>query len=613
MRSTRHDIGSGWAIWIVLGVFLLFGITARAEQIDPETQGYLGNMGTKDLGPRGERVIPSLDFSDASLTDVLRAIAKFSGLNIVASHNVQGSVSVFLKDVTVRSALNAILGTNGYSYIHRDNVVYILPASALGEDTVKLITRVYFLQYLDAEEVANSLTSKGGGSGSSGQQQGASAGDAANAMASFMTDLMGGGESAGQSSRGGGSRGGGGGSGAGGSSNGNISFNKSANAIIITDTPEEVERVVAILDELDRPFKQVQIEARLIELRLTDDFELGIDWFYFNQDSPENRGDVNLAPLDRSTGLAEAAGMFQFGWLGSAGEALNGFIQAMEQQDKMRILANPIVAALHNTTAQIRITNDIPYVEANVSQGVITESVSFKETGITLEVTPRINDQRDITMRIKPIQRIAGPRIILQNSNAFPVDERSAETELRVPDASTIVIGGLRSSETEKTLEKVPVLGDIPLLGNAFKRRLDKVVQTDLLLFVTPTIVKDYQLTPREEDRYDEFERLQRTLERNAQDIRIEEQRREEKEIEKQEKQLENERKRREKKLSKQKARLEKELEAEAVRMEWEKGEDHGSQSQSTGIDEQKTQWNWEGDWALESNKENVETVVSTR
>ena len=170
------------------------------------------DVGSKDLGPRGDRIIPSLDFSDAELTDVLRAIAKFSGLNIVASDTVQGQVSVFLEEVSVRSALNAILSTNNFGYICRDNVVYVLPAEKLGEDKVQKITRVFFLQYLNAEEVAKSLSElftgdsggRGGGGGGGGSA-GAGGGGGG-----------GGGGAGGGGGGGGGAGGGGGGGGVGG-------------------------------------------------------------------------------------------------------------------------------------------------------------------------------------------------------------------------------------------------------------------------------------------------------------------------------------------------------------------------------------------------------------
>jgi type IV pilus assembly protein PilQ len=418
---------------------------------------------SKDLGEGGERIIEALDLSDAELTDVLRAIAKFSGLNIVASEEIEGRVSVFLEGVSVRNALDAILTTNGYGYVRRENVVYVLPAEQLGEDRVRKVTRVYFLQYLDAAEVEESLKelfSSGGGSG------GGAAGGGSNPLAA----------------------------------------NPASNSIIVTDTPEEVEKIIALLREIDRPFKQVRIEARLIEARLDFDSDIGVDWAYFEQGHTDNKIDVNLTQVDRITGVNNIAGMWQFGLVRDGGKVVNGFLQAEAEEDNIKILANPNVTALHNTKAIIRIVNEVPYIETTISQGVITESVIFKETGVTLEVTPMINDEGFIVMNIMPRQIIAGPRIILQNSNAFQVDERSVETTLRVRDGDTVVIGGLRSSEDTQTKQKVPGLGDIPILGNLFKRRVDKLIETDLLLFVTPRIAKDFKLNKRESKRYNEFD-----------------------------------------------------------------------------------------------------------
>lgn len=481
MKSKMHRrLPSLMAMILIVGAVWLirFPEGARAQE-EVSLSPAMASVGTKDLGARGEKIIPSMDLSDAELTVVLRAIARFSGLNIIASDEVVGKVSLYLEDVSVRSALDAILTTNNYGYIYRDNVVYVLPAARLGEDRVRTITRVYFLQYLNAVEVEESLSQVFSGSGAGGAQAGGSP----------------------------------------------ISSNPSSNSIIITDTPDQVEKIVALLEEIDRPFKQVRIDSRLVEFRIDVNQQLGIDWTYFEQGSEQNRLDINLSPWDRATGMTRSAGMFQFGLVRDGGKTLQGFIQANEDANNVRILANPSVTALHNTKAIIRITNDIPYVEANISQGVITESVSFRETGITLEVTPRINDEGNIIMKVRPSQKIAGPRIILQNSNAFPVDERSVETELRIPDNTTVVIGGLRSSETGKTRQKVPGLGDIPVLGAIFTRRLDTMVQTDLLLFITPSIVQDHRLTQKEEKNFNAFEQINRQLHRTIEedDRRIQE------------------------------------------------------------------------------------------
>ncbi|HEQ60048.1 MAG TPA: hypothetical protein ENN74_00395 [Firmicutes bacterium] len=556
-----HLQGLGRLAIILLGAVVLLGALPGSAEDGEESLAAVREVGTKDLGERGELVIPSLDLSDAELPVVLRAIAKFSGLNIIASEDVRGKVSLFWENVTVRNALDAILTTNDYSYIRRGNVVYVLPEAKLGEDRVKTVTRVYFLQYLDAAEVEESLREVFGSQGSGG---------------------------------------GGGSSGAGKT----ISSNVSSNSILITDTPEQVDKIVALLEEIDRPFKQVRIETRLIEMRYNVGQQLGIDWTYFEQGSPQNQLDINTAPFDFATGLTQAAGMFQFGLIRDGGKTLSGYIQAHNKSNNVRVLANPAVTVLHNTKALIEITNDIPYVEANISQGVITESVSFKTTGITLEVTPRINDEGDIIMWVKPTQQIAGPRVILQNSNAFPVDKRSVQTELRVPDNTTIVIGGLRSSETENTRVKVPMLGDIPFLGALFTRKEDSVVETDLLLFVTPRIVSDYLLSDKEVKDYNEFDNIGENLKKVIEE-------REKKEREQEERRLSREARNA---LLEQRRQEwnERRGGASAGSVDFEIEEESLSPTSSSSSSSPQpapitaSRFDWEGDWALEEGSNEI-------
>ena len=561
MKQKMHLQGLGRLAIILLGAVVLLGALPGSAEDGEESLAAVREVGTKDLGERGELVIPSLDLSDAELPVVLRAIAKFSGLNIIASEDVRGKVSLFWENVTVRNALDAILTTNDYSYIRRGNVVYVLPEAKLGEDRVKTVTRVYFLQYLDAAEVEESLREVFGSQGSGG---------------------------------------GGGSSGAGKT----ISSNVSSNSILITDTPEQVDKIVALLEEIDRPFKQVRIETRLIEMRYNVGQQLGIDWTYFEQGSPQNQLDINTAPFDFATGLTQAAGMFQFGLIRDGGKTLSGYIQAHNKSNNVRVLANPAVTVLHNTKALIEITNDIPYVEANISQGVITESVSFKTTGITLEVTPRINDEGDIIMWVKPTQQIAGPRVILQNSNAFPVDKRSVQTELRVPDNTTIVIGGLRSSETENTRVKVPMLGDIPFLGALFTRKEDSVVETDLLLFVTPRIVSDYLLSDKEVKDYNEFDNIGENLKKVIEE-------REKKEREQEERRLSREARNA---LLEQRRQEwnERRGGASAGSVDFEIEEESLSPTSSSSSSSPQpapitaSRFDWEGDWALEEGSNEI-------
>jgi len=416
----------------------------------------------KDLGPPGDLVIEYLEQSDAPLPDVIRFLAKFSGLNVMVGQDVKGTVSCHFEKITVKDALESILVTNGYGYIVTGEVVQIRKAADLGEEKVEMVTQVFILQYLSAAEVEESL----GTLFSAGGQ-------------------------------------GGGASGGGGKS---ITASPSANAIIVNDTPARVSEIARLIKEIDRKLKQVMIDAKLVEVSYDFSRNIGIDWGGFHGSSPEDRVDVNLGnTTDAMSGLVGQAMQWQFGIVRDNFD-IQAFIQLQTDVNDLRILANPRILSLHNRTAIIKITDDRPYIQQSIDQGVITQSVQYQTTGIVLEVTPRINDDGYVTMMVKPSQRIAGPTIFLQGSSAFPVDERSAQTELILRDGQTAVIGGLRRQDIQKVMRKVPFFGDIPVLGLAFRRSEDKVKESELLLFITPHIVTERNLlTEIEASRLDDF------------------------------------------------------------------------------------------------------------
>jgi len=467
---------------VVSATMPFVGSVPAQEEASYATQEREPAAERKDLGPAGDIVIPNLNFSETELSNVIRSLANVSGLNILAGKDVEGTVSCYFQNVTVRDALESILATNGYGYIVTGNVVQVRPADELGEDQVETVTQVFILQYLDAEEVEQSLSSAfGGGGGASG--------------------------------------------GGGGGRQSKISANPGSNAIIVSDIPSRVSEIVRVLSRIDRRLKQVMIEARLVETSYDFSRQIGIDWAVYKTADPYDAVDVNLgntvAP-EGQNGLQPLQWMFGT----TRGDySIDAFLQLEEDNNDIRVLAAPRIMCLHNRTATVRIVDDLPYVESNVSQGVITQSVMYKETGITLEVTPRINEEGMVIMRVTPSQKIAGPRISLQDSEAFPVNERSAETELILGDGTTAVIGGLKSQDVQKVVRQVPFLGDIPLLGYLFKRHEDFLKETDLLLFITPHIVKDeIELTDEEMHSFEMFKNVNETVDRRQADIEKKEQ-----------------------------------------------------------------------------------------
>jgi type IV pilus assembly protein PilQ len=416
----------------------------------------------RDLGEKGLIIIESLELNEADLSDVVRLLARIAGINIITG-DIKGSISVYLENVTVQSALEAILSSQGYGFIYDGNIVRVVDASRLGEDRVETVTESFPLNYLPALEVATNLKKVFTG-------------------------------------------------GQGGASTSHIEANIEANTVIAVDTPRRMEDIRKLIQILDQRNEQVEIEGRFVEISYTQDQQYGLDWKYFQD--PANTLDVNLAP--GALNASNVAGQFKFAVI-TGQNNLTGFLQALETDNDIRVLANPKILALENKEALIELINEIPFVEANVSQGVITESVQFQKTGITLKVTPQIAEEAGgtfVRMKVELEQRIAGPNVVLQNSTAFPIDARHAKSELIVPDDSTVIIGGLRSNDMKYTYDKIPVLGNIPFFGLPFRKRIKKDDQTELLLFVTPRVIYDHPpLDCKEQELHDKIEKVADSLE----------------------------------------------------------------------------------------------------
>ncbi len=422
----------------------------------------MGKPDRRDLGEKGRIVIESLDLNEADLADVVRLLARISGINIITG-DLKGSITVYLENVTVQAALTAILSSQGYGYIFDGNIVRVVDARKLGEDRVETITETFLLNYLPADNVADSLRKV-----FSGNQAGSSASQ--------------------------------------------IEANIEANAIIVVDIPRRVEDIRKLVEILDRRFEQVEIEGRFVEISYNQEQEWGVDWKYFQD--PANTLDVNLSPS--ALNASDVAGQFKFAIINGR-DNLTGFLQALETNNDIRILADPKILALENKEATIELTDEIPFVEANVSNGVVTESIQFQETGIRLIVTPQIAQEQEgtyVRMKLELEQRIAGPNVVLQNSTAFPIDSRRAMSELIVPDDSTVIIGGLRSNDLTYTYEKIPLVGNIPLLGKAFQHRVKRDDQKELLLFVTPRVIYDHPpLDCKEQQLHDKIDEVVDSLE----------------------------------------------------------------------------------------------------
>jgi type IV pilus assembly protein PilQ len=313
--------------------------------------------------------------------------------------------------------------------------------------------------------------------------------------------------------------------------NGASSIDANTNSIIITESLEGMLATENLISQLDQRPRQVLIEAKLIEVDANSSLDYGIQWSMYgnqtgsfagqngttiigsqagitavpynpvlNQNQIQttlfNNGGTGLGASGAGTGVSlpatNVSGAFTLGRVAS-NYLLNATISAAAAEGKAKVLSDPKIATLNNQPANINVTTQIPYVTANVaSTGVQTQTVSYVTEGIQLTVTPSINADGRIMLIINP--NVSQPSSTAASNTATgapAVDSRAAQTTVLVRDGETIVIGGLISDNLQDTIAKIPILGDIPVLGWLFKKKTKTRVRNELLIFVTTHVMPD--------------------------------------------------------------------------------------------------------------------------
>jgi type IV pilus assembly protein PilQ len=413
----------------------------------------------------------SLDFQGADLRAVLRTFAEISGLNIVIDPTIQGTVDVALRDVPWDQALDIILRANRLGYVIDGTIVRIAPLAALQveqEERRKLAealalsgeleTVTKSLSYARAEELRPLLTA---------------------------TVL---------------------------SQRGTIQTDARTNTLIITDLPERLARAQALLGTLDRPEPQVEIEARIVQTTREFSRILGVQWG-FNSRASQALGNTlplafpNQGSITGRTGQAQGPPVPDPGTdaantvvnlgvngastaLGLALGSVNGAINldvalsALERQGQGRLLSTPRVSTQNNVEAEITQGVQIPI--QTVANNTVT--VTFKDAALTLRVTPQLTAADTFIMRISVEN--AAPDFSRSVNNIPPIDTQRALTQVLVSNGETTVIGGIYVSREQAADDRTPGLHRIPLLGWLFKRETLSDESRELLIFITPRIIR---------------------------------------------------------------------------------------------------------------------------
>jgi general secretion pathway protein D len=264
-------------------------------------------------------------------------------------------------------------------------------------------------------------------------------------------------------------------------------------SLIVTALPHKMEQIKHLVKVFDRRPRQVFIEAKIVQVALSDEYRLGVNWEHvfqgidprFSLNSVSSPGSISGV----KNPVNPAATLTYKTILGNAD--LTMVVQALKQVGETKILSNPHVAVLDGEEATIKVVTDEPYAEAQIESGttnVVGESITFIEVGVTLSVTPRINGDGMISTIIRPeVSTVIGT---YQAYRTVPIVRRAyAETTVMVKDRETVIIAGMIENAKRNVQSRVPFLGRIPLVGVLFRTTADEVTSKELITFLTPRIV----------------------------------------------------------------------------------------------------------------------------
>ncbi len=454
------------------------------EKVSPEEEKKAPPEEVEKALPPEERLV-SLSFTDAPMSAVLNFLAEMSGYNIVASAEViEGTVTINLKDVPVMTALDTILKTKDLWYTTEKNIITVMTMTEFLE-SIKAkaeLTKIYYLQYAVAEELAKTLNEVLGGAVQRELPKGfkttwvaAGAEQAVEALktVSFKGKTF-------------------------------VIADKRTNSLIVTtDTPGNFIMLEMLIKKLDTEVPQVLVQVIIAEVTLTDRDVMGVDWAWLTLHTGENVGGSGASTRPHS----EIKGTMRFDGSATAdfpsvvygsespyklflyNRNVEFLIQALSSRHPLTILSSPRILTLDNQEAKVNVVRSEPIIAGVVisAAGRITQTYTYRDFGITLTVTPQINPEKFVRLKLKnEVSRYAG----LQDGSRLPMfDKREAEGSMLVKDGQTLVMGGMIQEKIEDSFTKVPVLGSIPGLGLLFRKKEHNRTRTELMIFATPYVV----------------------------------------------------------------------------------------------------------------------------
>ena len=409
-----------------------------------------------------------LEAVDVDIRNLLTSIALANNLNIVISDEVQGNVSVKLSNINAQDMIKIIAENNNYMYQFKDNVIYI----SKGDKDINLYT--VQINYLELDKIAQTINLMLTGNLPDKIDD-----------KDKKTDI-----------------------------NNKVMIDESENTISFYGTLKQYEQIKKFLQEQDKPQKQVSLEAKVTAIQKDAAKDLGVSWEWSKlPQSPEHEITYDTVkhtvinedgtkeeitdylPVDEVTRKwnddENIPGVIRFG------KGVDGYpyefyyaakIDALISDGKANILARPNITTIQGKEAVINIGSEVPVPTVSTTNSTTTTSIKYREAGIILKCTPRVNEDGIITVKVHT--EVSSPMYV-EDMKAYRFQKRSADTIVRLKDGQTMVIGGLIGSDEAKQMSRIPFLGDIPILGNLFKHIQKSKSDTEVMIFLTAREVND--------------------------------------------------------------------------------------------------------------------------
>lgn len=439
------------AMWMIgLGVALICAspvLYAQNETMADNQVSSDGDAENQEVAKNNGLV--SIDFRDADIKNVLKVLAYNSGVNIVAGPEVTGLVTIQLKDVPWQRALDVVLSTYGYAYERKGDILSVTTVENLKkrrEDALvlaeqeSLVTETFTLNFGNASEIIGSIEK-------------------------MKTPR------------------------------GSINFDQRTNTLIVTDIQGNLDLMQDVIGALDAVTPQVVIEVKVVETTLTNTENLGIDWTVKGTAQGAKSATSFPFKMGESSDVipafpASSASDFAYGTLNAT--TFSAVLEMLKTRSNTNILSNPKVVTLDNQMARIVVGSQYPIPTYTYNEQQAKLQVSgwqYKDIGIIFEVTPHVNNAGFVTIELQPKITAILDFVTVENTQLPRLSTEEAKTKVMIKDGDTLVIAGLIKDQVTETKKRVPILGDIPLVGEAFRKTETTKSKTELMIFLTPHII----------------------------------------------------------------------------------------------------------------------------